>query len=110
MHFLKNIPILNGFYQIYTYLTLELNEIFEKYTYDLSPELNGISQKYTYVTVCFLHEKSVWHEKVRGSEKCALFEKYTYNTLELNELFEKYTYNRLELNRLVQKYTYNTPE
>ena len=60
--------MLNGFSQIYTYLTLELNELFEKYTHDLSLELNGLSQKYTYVTVCFLHQKSARPKEVRGKK------------------------------------------
>ena len=35
------------------------------------------------------------------------FQKYTYNTLDLNELF---FLNKLELNEHFQKYTYNTLE
>ena len=68
MHFLKNIPMLNGFSQIYTYLTLELNELFEKYTHDPSVELNGLSEKYTYVTVCFLQQISARPKEVRGKK------------------------------------------
>jgi len=68
--------MLNGFSQIYTYLTLELNELFEKYTHDLSLELNGLSQKYTYVTVCFLQQISARPKEVRGKKVRAFWKIY----------------------------------